>query len=227
MRLDKYLTRCGYGDKKRVKEGIKHQYVTINGKIITDPHYQILDTDQIIISSDFVPYKQLIYLMMNKPEGYICSTQDENYPSIYHLIDEKNKLFPIGRLDVDTTGLIIFTNDYKLAHHLALPNNQIKKRYLVEFYGTITQEDIFSLEHGIKIDDYLTKPSRVIIKDEHHLEIEIQEGKYHEIKKMFLAINLKVISLKRIMINNLFLDDNLPLGAYRTLTQDEIFLLSH
>ena len=166
--------------------------------------------------------------MMNKPKGYVCANIDKINPTVFDLIkieDYKKDLFTYGRLDKDTEGLLIISNDGKLAHELLSPKHHVEKKYYVEFDGIINNNKISKLENGILIDGELTKKAKLEKINENSAYITIVEGKFHQVKKMFASVELEVTYLKRIQFGKLFLDENLKLGEYRRLNEKEILLL--
>ncbi len=229
MRLDKLLAHCNYGTRKEVKEIIKKGFVSVNGVIVKkDKEHVNPDTDTICVEGEQVHYEQFVYYMLNKPQGYVSATIDNVYPTVIELIDDyfKDDIFPVGRLDVDTEGLLLITNDGQLAHRLLSPKHHCSKIYYAKINGVVSDEDIRLFKEGIVIDDYTCMSShlKILNTDEFtsEVEVEIFEGKFHQVKKMFLAVGKEVTYLKRIKMKNLNLDESLDLGDYRRLTLDEI-----
>lgn len=230
MRLDKLLAHCGFGTRKEVKELIKKGYVSVNEKIVKKDKTQIHpNCDKIKVNDEEVIYEEFIYYMLNKPSGYVSATEDSLYPTVVELIDDyyRTDLFPVGRLDIDTEGLLILTNDGILAHQLLSPKYHCPKKYYVRVKGIVNEKDIESFYNGIVIDNTYQCQSaylKILSFDKENSEVEviIYEGKFHQIKKMFKAIGKEVIYLKRICMKNLELDENLKLGEYRRLTIEEL-----
>lgn len=225
MRLDKFLCSSGNGTRKEVKKLIKDKLVFINDELATSPS-TIIDENKDVIKVDerIIEYHPFYYLLLNKPEGYVSATKPEkNYPPVTDLVSEYDfaELFPVGRLDVDSTGLLLMTNDGQLAHKLLSPKYHVDKVYQVELDFPLKEELIEKFEKGIILDDELTLPAKLKIIDEHHAEITLHEGKFHQVKRMFLHFGYKVISLHRSKFAFLNLD-GLKKSEYRLLTIDEI-----
>lgn len=234
MRLDKFLAHCGYGTRKEVKRIIKNKQVKVNGEIINKDSIKIDENNDEIMVDEFVlNYNKYIYLMVNKPEGYVCANSDNLHPTIFELLVEFDHydLFTVGRLDIDTTGLLLITNDGTFAHNLMSPKKKVEKLYQVEATGKVTSENIELFENGVIInDDEKCLPAKLEVIEEKTLttiaQVTISEGKYHQVKKMIQAIGLNIISLTRLKIKDLELDPSLELGEYRFLTDDEVKNLS-
>lgn len=230
QRLDKILSSGGLGSRREIKEFLKKGLIKVNGTIEKDGSIHIdPQSDLIEVENNKFEYRENIYLMLNKPSGVISATEDSKYKTVLDLIDSRYlhyDLFPVGRLDIDTEGLILLTNDGKLGHRIISPKNHIPKKYFVKICGKITREDIAIFKEGVILEgEYKTLPSELIILssgEESTVELIIFEGKFHQVKRMFQAIGKKVIYLKRLSIGNLQLDNKLELGQYRELTEDEI-----
>lgn len=228
MRLDKYLASAGLGTRKEVKKILKQTSITVNGQVIKDESFQVSQTDVIKHHNQKIIYFENLYLMLNKPAGVICATVDNYHQTIIDLITDykQQDLFPVGRLDRDTVGLIIITNDGELTHKLLAPTKHVKKQYYIEFTGELTNAKIKKLETGvvIKIDkeDYFTKPAEFTYCHNQSCYLTITEGKFHQVKKMFQAVDLVVTYLKRVKFGDIVLDENLQEGQYRLLTEEEI-----
>lgn len=229
LRLDKMLSHSGYGTRKEVKSIIRRGYVLVNGEKIIDDDYKVdPDNDEITIFGDELNYEDKIYLMLNKPSGYVSATYDNHDNTVIDLIGDYNikNPFPVGRLDKDSVGLLLITNDGMLAHNLLSPNKHVLKTYYIEFEGNLNQDKINKLEKGVILDDgYLTKPSKYNSIDNNKGEITISEGKFHQVKRMLQAVGCNVTYLKRIKFGPLSLDNNLKEGEYRILTKEEIDIL--
>lgn len=225
MRLDKILSASGVGTRSEVKKYIKKGAVTINEKVILDDGYIVNElTDHIVCNGQKVFYQKYHYYMLNKPSGYVTSTKDASV-TVMSLIKEfpKFKLNPVGRLDKDTEGLLIITDDGELTHRLTSPKKHIPKTYYVETKNVVSPCDIERLEDGVTLDDgYLTLPSKVDKIGDKVVNLTIYEGKYHQVKRMFEALDNKVTYLKRIKVNNLQLDSSLKIGEYKELTTEEL-----
>lgn len=234
IRLDKILSNLGYGSRKDVKKVIKNGLVKVNGEIVRDSSYKINPYKAVIeIGDAVVKYREFIYLMMNKPKGVVSSTDDPISRTVIDLIDEKYRTFdpfPIGRLDKDTEGLLIISNDGKLAHNLLSPKKHVEKKYYVEVEGYVNEDDKKAFIEGVVIDGgYKTMPAQLEIIDSDEISkvfLTIKEGKFHQVKRMFKAVNKKVIYLKRVSMGKLELDESLSPGEYRELTEEEILLLN-
>ncbi|MCT6925070.1 pseudouridine synthase [Metasolibacillus sp.] len=233
MRLDKLLANMGYGSRKEVKQLLKQKAVTIDGAVAKDAAMQVNPDEQhVTVFGERVHYVEFIYLMMNKPQGVISATEDNYDKTVIDLLDplaQHFKPFPVGRLDKDTEGLLLITNDGQLAHNLLSPKKHVPKTYYAKVDGQVTEEDIKAFAAGVTLDDgYETKPGHlVILKSDALSEIEltIQEGKFHQVKRMFEAVGKKVTYLKRLSMGSLLLDENLALGQYREVTAEELELL--
>jgi len=230
MRLDKLLAHCGFGTRKEVKDLIKKGFVKVNGEVIKKDKTQVHpDNDEITVDDEKIVYEEFVYYMLNKPSGYVSATEDNLYPTVVELIDDyyRNDLFPVGRLDIDTEGLLILTNDGVLAHQLLSPKKHCGKLYYAKINGVCDQSDIDAFQEGIIIDDGYQCHSAILTilntsETTSEIEVEIDEGKFHQIKKMFLARGKEVAYLKRVRMKNLILDENLKLGEYRRLTKAEL-----
>lgn len=229
LRLDKMLAHCGYGSRKEVKNYIRKGCVLVNGEIITDDDYKVdEEVDEVIVFNEAVSYQKNIYLLLNKPKGYVSATYDFKNKTVLDLVSEYQnyQLFPVGRLDIDTTGLLLLTNDGQLSHNLLSPKHHVSKKYYVEFIGDFKDEYFTLFKEGLILDDgYKTLGSEVTLINKNQAYIIIYEGKYHQVKRMFQALNMEVISLKRVAFGPLLLDNNLREGEYRLLTNDEVTML--
>lgn len=226
MRIDKYLSHAGFGSRNDVKKLIKQKHVFVNNTVIKNPgHILNLDSDSVSVDGEIITYEVDVYYMMNKPSGYICSHDYEEYPSVLELLhDFRNDLVMVGRLDVDTEGLLLITNDGQFSHRVAHGKKEIYKTYYVELAQPFDMQYITKLESGINLGDFECKPTSVEMITDTSLNLSIAEGKYHQVKRMMHACDNEVTYLKRIKIGNLCLDETLDYGEYRTLTQEEIDL---
>lgn len=212
------------GNAKQCKTLIKHGLIEINGNIVTDPKYQVNVHDHIIYQNQRINAQPFLYYMLNKPQGYICANHDQKEKCVVDLLDRQD-CFCLGRLDRDTTGLLILTNDKSLKK-LLLPQNHVCKTYLVQTKEKLTKQNIKQFQEGIIINQCeRCLPAILDIQDDYHALVKITEGKYHQIKKMFLSINNEVVFLKRIQFGNLVLDNQLKEGQYRLLAKQEIDIL--
>ncbi|WP_397539660.1 pseudouridine synthase [Rummeliibacillus pycnus] len=230
MRLDKLLSNMGYGSRKEVKQLLKMKAVSVDGVIVKDVSLHVDPEKQnVTVLGERVHYQEFIYLMMNKPAGVISATEDLHDQTVIDLLDPFHahfEPFPVGRLDKDTEGFLLITNDGVLAHNLLSPKKHVPKVYYAKIDGRVTEEDIEAFNHGVILDDgYHTKPGKLtILKSGETSEIElmISEGKFHQVKRMFESVGKKVTYLKRLSMGNLQLDENLKLGEYRELSSNEI-----
>ena len=229
MRLDKYLCDMNIGSRSQVKQYFRKGCVDVNGDIIKKPELHIDETKDIIsVNGKTIAYKKNIYYMLNKPAGVVTAVKDSRDRTVMDLFDASisKGLFPVGRLDKDTEGLLLVMNDGELAHILTSPTKHIDKTYYAKINGRVKNEHIELFEEGLDIGEKkLTKPAVLnILKSDDISEIEltITEGKFHQVKRMFKAIGMEVIYLKRISMGKLKLDDTLMLGDYRELTAQEI-----
>jgi len=233
MRLDKLLSNMGYGSRKEVRQFLKNGAVRVNdetekksGAIINT------DKDSVTLLGEPVVYREFIYLMMNKPQGVLSATEDSRDKTVVDLLSEDFthfNPFPVGRLDKDTEGFLLLTNDGKLAHNLLSPKKNVPKTYYAHISGEVTDQDVADFQNGVVLDDgYQTKAGQLhILKSGETSEIEltITEGKFHQVKRMFEAVDKKVVYLKRLSMGPLSLDEALPLGTYRELTTEEVEML--
>ena len=228
IRLDKYLADMGLGTRTEVKRDIKKGRISVNGEIVKSPEYKIdIQTDVVLADGKEIAYEELVYYMLNKPQGVVSATEDRWDKTVLDLISEKKRkdLFPVGRLDKDTEGLLLITNDGELAHNLLSPKKHVDKKYFVRLRDALSEEDKKHLGEGVDIgEDKLTLPSHVFVLNEKRdeAEIVIREGKFHQIKRMFHAVGNEVVFLKRLSMGSLTLDEALLTGEYRLLTPQEI-----
>ncbi|MGX7264636.1 pseudouridine synthase [Enterococcus crotali] len=233
MRLDKFLSETGVGSRKEAKLLLKKGLVTVNEQIIKDGKCQINEIQDIIMfAGEKLTYQQYYYYMLHKPQGVISATEDKWDQTVIDLLrdeDYREDLFPVGRLDKDTEGLLLLTNDGQLAHRLLSPKKHVDKEYFAEIQGIVTQDDILQFAEGFALTNKeLVKPSELIIDsineeaEQSRIRLIIQEGKFHQVKRMFEAVDKKVVYLKRLRMGNLWLDEELELGEYRALTDKEL-----
>ncbi len=235
MRLDKLLANMGYGSRKEVKQLLKEKAVRVDDAVVKDAAMKVDPEQQIVtVYGERVEYTEFIYLMMHKPPGVISATEDKYDQTVIDLLDplaQHFEPFPVGRLDKDTEGLLLITNDGQLAHNLLSPKKHVPKTYFARIEGVVTEEDITAFHEGVTLDDgYVTKPGElVILKSDviSEIELTIQEGKFHQVKRMFEAVGKKVIYLKRLSMGSLVLDEELEMGDYRELTLEELAALKN
>lgn len=232
MRLDKFLCELGIGTRSEVKNKIKNGLVQIEGLSKVTPEIKVnIEKDKVYYNGILLQYAEFEYYMLNKPMGCVSATVDNLHKTVLELIDTKIRkdLFPVGRLDIDTEGLLLITNDGELAHQLLSPKKHVDKTYYAEIEGKVTKEDVVAFLEGLDIgEETITLPAKLVIKksgDISQIEVTIQEGKFHQVKRMFEAVGKKVVYLKRLSMGALKLDENLKPGEYRLLTQEEIDVL--
>ncbi len=235
MRLDKLLANMGYGSRKEVKQLLKQKAVTVDGASVKNAAMHVDPEQQnVSVYGERVIYTEFVYFMMNKPPGVISATEDLRDETVIDLlepVDQHFQPFPVGRLDKDTEGLLVLTNDGILAHNLLSPKKHVPKVYYAHIEGVVTEEDVEKFANGVELDDgYMTKPGKLVIlksAPQSEIELTIQEGKFHQVKRMFEAVGKRVTYLKRISMGNLKLDDQLELGEYRELTVEELDCLQN
>lgn len=225
MRLDKYLAEMGAGTRKEVRKMIRDGRVSINGHKETDPGRKVAESEEVCADGAPVVYEKYVYYMLHKPAGVISATEDAREKTVLDLIDEKKRkgLFPVGRLDRDTEGLLLITNDGELAHRLLSPKRHVDKVYLARLDGPVGEPERKLFAQGLKVDETLTAlPAELEILDGgNEVRVTVREGKYHQVKRMFRAVGREVLYLKRLSMGPLVLDEQLPAGAYRRLTREE------
>ncbi len=229
LRLDKYLADMGVGTRSEIKNYIRKGRVKIGGVVCNKPEQKVLfDQDDIEFDDKQITYVIYEYFMLNKPAGVVSATMDKVSETVLDLITDKKRkdLFPVGRLDKDTEGLLLLTNDGALAHQLLSPKKHVDKVYYAKVQGRVTASDQEAFLAGVDInEENLTLPAKLLIlkADEvSEVELTITEGKFHQVKRMFEAVEKEVIYLKRLSMGGLVLDPKLELGEYRELTQQEI-----
>ena len=229
MRLDKMLCHMGIASRREIKDLIRSGSVKIDGERARSASEQIdVDAQEITFRGEPVVYREFIYLMLNKPAGYLSATDDGKGATVIDLVgDDYNffELFPVGRLDKDTEGLLVLTNDGKMAHDLLAPKKHVPKTYYADILGKVTEEDGQRFKEGVLLEGYKTLPADLVIlesgEETSKIQLTIFEGKYHQVKRMFEIVGKKVTYLKRIQMGQLKLDETLPLGEYRELTDTE------
>lgn len=227
------LANLGYGSRKEVKQLLKSGAVTVDGDVVKDAKQHIDTSKQTVsLNGEIIEYKEFIYLMMNKPQGVLSATEDSTGETVIDLLaleDQVYEPFPVGRLDKDTEGLLLITNDGQLAHRLLAPKKHVPKTYFAVIDREVTEEDVRAFAAGVTLDDgYETKPGELkILKSgiRSDIELTITEGKFHQVKRMFEAVGKSVVYLQRISMGPLPLDETLELGEYRELTDEEVELL--
>jgi len=230
-RLDKFLTDIGLGSRKEVKKLIKQKRVRVNENTVNRPDYHVNpETDRVYLDDEPLIYRKNHYYMLNKPPGYISATEDKNHPTVIELFSELpfyHRLFPVGRLDIDTEGLLIITDDGQLGHRLTHPKWEVEKEYFAVVKGDISgmNTDKFKKE-GLQLKGYRTKPFDLrILKtspESSEIQITVKEGKYHIVKRIMERLGHPVLYLKRTRMGGLVLDPQLEPGEYRELSDEEI-----
>ncbi|WP_106766297.1 pseudouridine synthase [Paenibacillus faecalis] len=238
LRLDKVLSNMGYGSRAELKKIVKRGAITVNGSSVKDPAMHVNPyQDTIEIEGEQIHYREFVYLMLHKPPGVISATEDIRERTVLDLLDKSYltyEPFPVGRLDKDTEGLLLLTNDGKLAHELLSPRKHVPKTYEAHIAGKVSDEDVALFSQGVTLDDgYVTLPAELTVLSIEEREngplskisLTIHEGKFHQVKRMFESVGKKVIYLKRVRMGELQLDESLPIGSYRELTNEELALL--
>ena len=229
VRLDKFLCDMELGTRSEVKIYLKKGFVTVDGIIQKSPDFKIdPDTHEIAFQGKVLCYQEFYYYMLHKPAGVITATEDKVQKTVMSLLgkDARKDMFPVGRLDKDTDGLLLITNDGELSHALLSPRKHVPKTYFVEVPEKLNLGQIEALEQGVDIgDDKKTLPAKIEILDDTHIHLTICEGRYHQVKRMLQAVGSEVLYLKRISFGTLTLDDSLEKGSYRALTEEEITAL--
>ena len=232
MRLDKFLVACAVGSRTEVKNFLKTGRVTVNGKKEKSAKLQINeDTDEICFDGEKLDYEEFVYYMMNKPQGVISATEDPKHKTVLDLLDDlarSKEVFPVGRLDIDTHGLLLLTNDGKLAHALLSPKRHVEKTYLALVKGMMTDEDIETFAKGIPLKDFTCQPAKLELvsmdaeKNQSLVRVTIAEGKFHQVKRMVAYCGKEVVDLQRLTMGTLTLDENLKPGEWRRLSKEEL-----
>lgn len=229
IRLDKYLADMGIGTRSDVKVWIRKKRVKINGELCRAADTKVtIATDEISFDGAIINYSKFVYYMLNKPVGVVSATKDNVSKTVLDLFADKlgKDVFPVGRLDKDTEGMLLITNDGELAHQLLSPKKHVAKVYYAKVMGKVTEEDQQAFLTGVKLEeDFITLPAKLTIlrsEDISEIELTIHEGKFHQVKRMFEAVGKEVIFLKRLSMGGLLLDPQLAPGEYRKLTDGEI-----
>ncbi len=232
MRLDKFLVACAIGSRTEVKNFLKTGRVTVNGKKEKSAKLQIDEgTDEIHFDGEKLDYEEFVYYMMNKPQGVISATEDPKHKTVLDLMDDyarAKEVFPVGRLDIDTHGLLLLTNDGKLAHALLSPKRHVDKTYLVQAKGIMTDADVETFSQGIPLKDFTCQPAKLELvsidteKDQSLVRVTIAEGKFHQVKRMVAYCGKEVVDLQRLTMGTLTLDEELKRGEWRRLSKEEL-----
>ena len=232
MRLDKFLVACAVGSRTEVKNFLKSGRVTVNGKKEKSAKLQINEeTDEICFDGQKLDYEEFVYYMMNKPQGVISATEDPKHKTVLDLLDDlarSKEVFPVGRLDIDTHGLLLLTNDGKLAHALLSPKRHVDKTYLAQVKGIMTEEDIETFAQGIPLKGFTCQPAKLELvsvdaeKNQSLVRVTIAEGKFHQVKRMVAYCGKEVVDLQRLTMGTLTLDEDLKRGEWRRLSKEEL-----
>lgn len=225
MRLDKFLTQAGELSRSEAKQKIKKGSVTVNGEVVTKPEVKVSSEDTLCLDGEEISYEEYRYIMLHKPAGVVSATQDAQCRTVLDLIKEGKKgLFPVGRLDKDTEGLLLLTNDGGLAHDLLSPKKHVDKTYFAILDGPAGKREQELFAQGLDIgDEKITLPAKLALtENENEVFITLQEGRFHQVKRMAQAVGRKVEYLKRVSMGSLVLDEKLKKGEYRSLTKQEV-----
>lgn len=232
MRLDKFLAHVTGNSRSVMKKFLKQKNVRVDGEVVLSANFHVdVDKHVVTLFDEALYYQKYVYLMMNKPQGYLSATKDGQDATVVELLDDYYTRFNLsiaGRLDKDTEGLLILTNDGQFLHDVITPKKNVYKKYLAHIEGELTPKKIAMLETGVMIQDgkgvfFMTQPAHVKVIDEVQVEIKICEGKFHQVKRMFARVDCKVVYLKRLAIGGLELDPYLKLGEYSELTERELY----
>ena len=232
MRLDKFLVESGLGSRSQVKQLLKKGQVWVNGAAVMSAKTQIDErSDQIVVDGQPLVYEKFVYYLLNKPKGVISATEDDRHRTVLDLLDDtarQKEVFPVGRLDVDTHGLLLLTNNGQLSHAMLSPKRHVDKVYQAQVAGLMDQADVDRFAQGIELKDFTCQPAQleIIERDEGAqtslVHITLSEGKFHQVKRMVLACGKEVIDLQRLSMGPLQLDPSLELGQWRRLTEEEM-----
>ena len=232
MRLDKFLVACAVGSRTEVKNFLKAGRVMVNGKKEKSAKLQINeDTDEICFDGQKLEYEEFVYYMMNKPQGVISATEDPKHKTVLDLLDDlarSKEVFPVGRLDIDTHGLLLLTNDGKLAHALLSPKRHVDKTYLARINGVMTDADVETFAQGVPLKDFTCQPAKLELvsidteENQSLVRVTIAEGKFHQVKRMVAYCGKEVVDLQRLTMGTLTLDEELKRGEWRRLSKNEL-----
>lgn len=226
MRLDRFLCETNTGTRSQAKQYVRQGLVTVNGQVAESADRKINEhADTVCLRGKQIPYQPFVYYMLNKPAGVVSATRDNTAGTVVSLLDTKGRddVFPVGRLDKDTTGLLLLTNDGELAHKLLAPKSHVDKTYLVTVEHELSSQEMQMLREGVDIgDEKRTLPAKVEMLSEREIALTIHEGRFHQVKRMLQAVGNEVLALKRVSFGGLRLDENLLSGEYRELTPKEV-----
>ena len=224
MRLDKFVSDGAAMTRSESRKAIKNGRVSVGNTIVKDIAFQVTENTNVLLDRREISYREFVYIMLNKPQGYVSATEDKKQKTVLDLIDpsySRYQLFPVGRLDIDTEGFLLLTNDGELAHNMLSPNKNVGKTYFLRLENPITDEGIKALETGVDIGECITKPAKAERINENEINLTITEGKFHQIKRMAKAVGNEVVYLKRLSYGDFYLDKALKTGDYRALTEKE------
>ena len=232
MRLDKFLVESGLGSRSQVKQLLKKGQVWVNGAAVTSAKTQIDErSDKIVVDGQTLVYEKFVYYLLNKQKGVISATEDDRHKTVLDLLDHtarQKEVFPVGRLDVDTHGLLLLTNNGQLSHAMLSPKRHVSKVYQAQVAGLMDQADVERFAQGIELKDFTCQPAQLEILERDEVaktslvRITLSEGKFHQVKRMVLACGKEVTDLQRLSMGPLQLDPNLELGQWRRLTKEEM-----
>ena len=224
MRLDKFVSDAAAMTRSESRKAIKNGRITVDGNVVKDIALHIGENAVVLFDGNEISYKKFIYIMLNKPQGYVSATEDKKQKTVLDILDPsyiRYQLFPVGRLDIDTEGFLLLTNDGELAHNMLSPNKNVGKTYFLRLEKPISDGDIEKLENGVDIGECVTKPAKAERVSDNEIKLTITEGKFHQIKRMAKAVGNEVIYLKRLAYGKFYLDESLENGEYRLLTEAE------
>lgn len=229
MRIDKYISGCGYASRKDVKKLIKQGLVFIDGEVCKKPEEQTDENSIVEVDGERLIYREFVYLMLNKPQGCVSAVYDKKYSVVTEFVPEEYahfEVYPVGRLDIDTEGLLILTNDGQFAHEMTSPKKDVYKRYFAVLDKPMEEKDVEIFAGGMEFKEFTAKSAKLeITENPNEVYIEIAEGKFHQVKRMCERVGKTVTYLKRVAIGNLKLDKSLEKGEVRELTKDELDML--
>lgn len=225
MRIDKFVSDAAAMTRSQSRKVIKSGRVSLGEKVVKDISLAVSENDKIFLDGQEIAYKKYVYIMLHKPAGVISATEDRKQKTVLDLLDPsyaRYDIFPVGRLDIDTEGFLLLTNDGDLAHNMLSPNKDVGKTYFVRLEKEITDEEIKRLENGVDIGECITKPAKAERVSQNEINLTITEGKFHQIKRMAKATGNNVTYLKRLAYGDFYLDETLLKGAYRELSSEEV-----
>lgn len=225
MRLDRYLHDLGFGSRKDIERLLKKQRVRVDGNVAKQGAQAVTTESVVEVDGEVLVYAPTVWLMLNKPTGVITATKDAHNETVMDLLPERfarMQVVPVGRLDKDTTGLLLLTNDGSMAHRLMRPKSQVMKTYDIIYEETLAADAVTRLAQGIDLGDFITAPAKLELFEEGHARLSISEGKFHQVKRMIHEVGGVVTALRRVAIASLTLDATLAPGEWRFLTEEEI-----